>query len=219
MTKLNRLEADSIIVRYGTVSLLSDVYLRCDQGEIVGVLGRNGCGKSTLFNIIFGSKEAEQKSIRINGEQISKGYRRSRIKLLPQHGLIPSNLKVCEALKLFGVKTSILEQTFPESINYLHQKPGSFSGGELKFLELILILYSESQFCLLDEPFSGLSPVMIERAIHLIEQVKQQKGIVLTDHLYRYVTSCADRLYGISTRGVASIENEEQLSILGYLSS
>jgi ABC-type Mn2+/Zn2+ transport system ATPase subunit len=59
---------------------------------------------------------------------------------------------------------------------------------------------------------------MIERAIDLLQQVKQQKGILLTDHLYRYVTACADRLYCISTRGVVPIDNEEQLTTLGYLS-
>jgi ABC-type multidrug transport system ATPase subunit len=217
MMAANVLEADSIVVNYRGVSLLSNVYVRCDQGQVVGLLGRNGCGKSTLLNVIFGSKEPEQKSIRINGQYINKGYEKSRITLLPQSALIPSNLRIREVLKLFGVKTSLLERTFPESLNYLDQNPGKFSGGELRFLELILILYSGSQFCLLDEPFSGLSPVMVERAIDLMNEVKQQKGILITDHLYRRVIACADRLYYLSNRSVFQIENEEQLARLGYV--
>lgn len=217
METRNTLEADSIMVNFGDRSLLSNVYIRCDQGHIVGLLGRNGCGKSTLLNVIFGSMEPEQKSVRINGQVLAKGYRDSRVKMLPQHGLIPSHLKVRQALKLFGLDVSILEESFPESMQYLDRRPGSFSGGELKFLELVLILYSKSQFCLLDEPFSGLSPLMIERVIQLLQEMKSKKGILLTDHLYRHVLACTDRLYCISSRGVVNVKSEEQLASLGYL--
>lgn len=82
---------------------------------------------------------------------------------------------------------------------------------------MILTLYSASQFCLLDEPFSGLAPVLSERAVELIEEVKQYKGIVITDHQYRRVINCADEIFYLSERGLTHVQGEEHLVSLGYL--
>ncbi|RAW02190.1 ATP-binding cassette domain-containing protein [Pseudochryseolinea flava] len=213
---MNVLEADSIMVDYGVVSFLSDIYLRCDQGEIVGLLGRNGCGKSTLLQIIFGSRIAAQKSIRINGEYLSAGYKNSNIKFLPQDTLIPANITIRDAMRLLSVERKVVAAVFPESVPFLEQTPARFSGGELRFLELVLILCSDAKFCLLDEPFTGLSPVMIERAIALMQHAKKEKGIVVTDHRYRDVTQCSDRLYYLSSGRLRQIDSEEQLVNLGY---
>lgn len=214
---VNVLEADSIIVNHGTTQFLRNVYLKCCQGKTVGLLGRNGSGKSTLLNVIFGSKYAEQKSVRINDEYISDGFKKSRIKLLPQTQLIPSNIRIRDAFKLFHVNMDVLERVFPEGILLLDQKPDICSGGERRFIELILTLYSASQFCLLDEPFSGLAPVLSERAVELIEEVKQDKGIVITDHQYRRVVNCADEIFYLSERGLTRVQGEGQLAALGYL--
>jgi lipopolysaccharide export system ATP-binding protein len=213
----NILEADSIIVNYGTVTVLSNVYIKCEQGQIVGLLGRNGSGKSTLFNVIFGALEPDQKSVRINGEYVTKGYRYSRIRMLPQSGLIPSGMKIRDALKLFDLTPDIIKESQPEIADFLDETPGNFSGGELKFLELLMILHAKSEFCLLDEPFSGLSPVMIERAIAVMKKARERKGILVTDHLYRHVIDCSDRLYCMTSRRTIPVTDTEQLAFYGYL--
>jgi ABC-type multidrug transport system ATPase subunit len=205
------LEADSIEVRYGTNSVLSNVYIKCQQGEIVGLLGRNGCGKSTLLKVIFGALEPEYKSVRINGHPITQGYRQSRITMLPQTSLIPGNIQLREAIRLFKIEPSMIEESSPEIEKLLDSKPDQVSGGELRFIELLMIL--------LDEPFSGLSPVMIEKAISIMNRVREQKGLLITDHLHRYVTSCSDRYYCMTQGRVVEIHDPSQLARYGYLPS
>lgn len=216
---MNTLEADSIIVDYDERTVLHNVYLRCTQDEIVGLLGRNGCGKSTLLKTIFGSLQPLHKSIRINGKWLEAGYMQSKVVMLPQTQLIPSNKRIGEAMRLFGVRTETIAFAGPELIPLLDHKPGQLSGGELRFLELLMVLYSQSLFCLLDEPFSGLSPVMIERSIIIMNEVKKIKGLVVTDHLHRYVTSCCDRYYYMHEGRVLQLSDVNELVRYGYVTS
>lgn len=216
---MNVLEADSIVVSYDARPVLTNVYINCRQNEIVGLLGRNGCGKSTLLNVMFGIMKPEHYSVRINGAWIRSGYDRSRVVMLPQSDFIPSNVRIREAMRLFKLDISIIEQFAPELIPVLDNRPGQLSGGELRFLELLLILFTPSQFCLLDEPFSGLSPVMIERAIAIMKDVKKDKGLLITDHFHRYVTSCSDRIYCMYQGRVVEITETDDLVRYGYVNS
>lgn len=81
---MNGLHADSILKSYGTCTILSDIYLGCNVGEIVGLLGRNGCGKSTMLKIIFGALNAEYRFVRIGDKVQDKLSESSKvIKYLP----------------------------------------------------------------------------------------------------------------------------------------
>lgn len=191
----NILEADSVVASYDGRTVLNNVYIRVEQNEIVGLLGRNGCGKSTLLKSIFGILNPEHKTVRINGQWLRSGYMRSKITMLPQFDMIPGNIRLSQAMKLFNVDKSVIDQAIPELVPLLDHLPPQLSGGERRIFELVLVLYSKSQFCLLDEPFTGLSPVMVERLIEVMNDVKKTKGILITDHLHRSVTSCSDRLY------------------------
>jgi ABC-type multidrug transport system ATPase subunit len=193
--KKNVLEADSIVVYYGQRTVLNNVYIRVEQGEVVGLLGRNGCGKSTLLKSIFGVIEPSHKTIRINGVWMKSGHIGSRVTMLPQADMIPHNISLRKALQLFAVDEARIADSVPALISLLDHSPSQLSGGERRVFELMLILYSRSQFCLLDEPFTGLAPVMVEKMIGLMNEVKRTKGILVTDHLHRSVTSCSDRLY------------------------
>lgn len=101
----NLLEVDSIEKSYGYKIILSNVYLKCETGDIIGVLGRNGTGKSTLLKIIYGILPAEYKFVRINHQIRAKAYKhKNEIQYLPQDNFIPKNLKVSKAISLFIVK-------------------------------------------------------------------------------------------------------------------
>lgn len=192
---MNVLEADSVVVRYDSRTILDNVYIKIQQGEVVGLLGRNGCGKSTLLKSVFGAIVAEHKTIRINGEWTNAGYVRSKVKMLPQFDMVPNNIRMSQAMRLFGVDLSKVAGSMPHLLPLLDLRPGQLSGGDRRIAELLLVLYSKSDFCFLDEPFTGLSPVVVERVAGIISEVKKEKGILVTDHLYRVVAGCADRIY------------------------
>ncbi|HEX8018535.1 MAG TPA: ABC transporter ATP-binding protein, partial [Mucilaginibacter sp.] len=99
------LKTDSVHLEFDGRKILQDIYLDCRQGEVVGLLGRNGCGKSSLLRIIFGTLKPSYKHISINDKHIYKGYDGGRVAYLPQHNYLPQNIKI-ESL----AKTIIDEQ-------------------------------------------------------------------------------------------------------------
>lgn len=89
------LEVDSVQKSYNGNIILSDVYLKCETGDVIGILGRNGTGKSTLLKIIFGTLNAENKFIRIDGKVRKRAYNHpNEIVYLPQANFIPKNFSV-----------------------------------------------------------------------------------------------------------------------------
>lgn len=220
MNKGAILEVDSVILSYGLHRVLSNVYVRCARGHVTGLLGRNGSGKSSLLKVIFGSVIAESKSVRIDGVSLPEAsFRHRQIVYLPQHALIPSNITLKAALGLFKIHPAVITDEYPELEKVLGETAGRISGGELRLLEVLLMLYSKSPFCLLDEPFSGLAPVMIERLKVTIERVKADKGIVITDHLHKHVTGLSDSLYLMDRGQTRRITHPDQLVQYGYVSA
>ena len=164
------LEVDSVIKRYDDKLIVSDVYLRCEIGNIIGLLGRNGSGKSTLMKIIFGVVNAETKFIRIDGKvknKVSQLF--NEVGYLPQENFIPSSLTVIKAIDL-SIEKPHREEFYVDTMisPILNNKIWQLSGGELRYLEIKLILSKSSNFILLDEPYNGLSPIMIEKVNDLI---------------------------------------------------
>lgn len=212
------LEFDGIELSYGTRRILSGIYMKCQVGEVVGILGRNGSGKSSLFRVVFGSQAAEHRSIRMNGSPLPDNFIRRRIiGYLPQHNLIPAHITIAKALTLYGIEKNDLLGYFPELDGQLAFTPGELSGGFRRAIELMLILKSRSRFCLLDEPFSGVMPVHIETIRRILMVAKEEKGIILTDHLYRNVMSIADRLYILSNGSTYPVRSPDDLISRGYL--
>jgi len=216
---MNILEADSIIQSFGLRKILTDVYIKCCTGEIIGILGRNGCGKTTLLKIIFGKLNAYNKCIRFNNEIIKYPYKQKNlITYLPEHHFLPKGIKINKIINSFLDKDRASEVSEDKMIqNHLQKKPNELSGGELKYLEVILILNSNSKFVLLDEPFTGIAPIYEEKIIELIKEYKTSKGIIITDHYYRNVIDISDKIYLIHDGGCRLIKKIEELKFYGYL--
>lgn len=206
---MNVLEADSVLVKYDSRVVLNNVYIKAEQGKIVGLLGRNGCGKSTLLKAIFGSLEPEFKTVRINGDWTKAGYLNSKVKMLPQIDMIPDDIRVGKAMELFGVDISKITKSMAHLLPLLDHRPSQLSGGDRRVTELLMVLYSKSEFVLLDEPFTGLSPVMVDRIIEIMQDVKKEKGILITDHLYRMVIKCADKIYSFNNGSIKEAKDYE----------
>lgn len=214
---LHILEVDSVQKYFGERSILTDVYLQCRTGEIIGLLGRNGCGKSTLMQIIFGTLDA-QKFIRIDGTIYEEPYKtKDLIAYLPQHDFIPKYLSVKKAAHLYlGKKTEhFLDDAVLKPLS--NHKIGALSGGEIRYLEVKLLLNTPSRFILLDEPFSGVSPVMVEQIQKLILEKSPEKGIILSDHDYRNVLKITSRCCLIHQGSIKAIAGKEDLVRWGYI--
>jgi len=212
------LEFDSLELTYDTRSILSSVYMKCEAGEVVGILGRNGSGKSSLMKIVFGSLEPSFKSIRINGKTLKPNHLKQRlIGYLPQGNLIPAYLCIRKALKLYQIDDDDIFSQFPEAADFLDLSTTELSGGYKKIIEALLILKSKSKFCILDEPFSGIMPVHVEKMKAIIAGEKMKKGIIITDHLYRDVLSITDRVYLLTNGKTYQVKNEEDLISRGYI--
>ncbi len=215
----NILEIDSVIKSYGVNQILTDIYIKVKTGDILGIFGRNGTGKSTLLKIIFGTLRAERKFIRLDGKILHHAYKTDHgICYLPQNDFIPKQLKVFQAAKSF-LASSCYESFFDDSMlqNLTDKKITDLSPGELRYFEIKLLLCAPSKFILLDEPFTGISPVMVEELSRLIIASSTSRGIILTDHVYQYVLDVANRFCILYDGGLKYFVNKTDLIKWGYI--
>ena len=212
------LEADSITFGYNQHQLLKSIYVKLAVGEMVGLLGRNGCGKSTLMKIIVGQIDTEYKSIRLDGQaSLVPLFLGNHVAYLPQGDFIPKSLKVEECLAFYGINPLIVNAHLPELATHLHKKVRDLSGGWARLLGLVLVLFSKATFIFLDEPFSQLEPNFVELASNLIRFQSAQKGILLSDHLYKQVFDITHRNYLLTNGQTYAIDGIEDLKQLGYV--
>jgi lipopolysaccharide export system ATP-binding protein len=213
------LEVDSVIKSFDRKQVLTDIYLKCSTGDILGMLGRNGVGKSTLLRIIFGTLHAERKFIRIDSKIYDKAYKvRNLLSFLPQFNFLPKSLTVEKVAELYI--GTLAQPSFLDDMlltNIRKNKISSLSGGELRYLEIRLVLSTPSKFVFLDEPFNGSSPILIEKIKELIIAASRNKGIILTDHDYRNVLGVANRYCLIHDGGIKKVQGPEELGKWGYL--
>ena len=188
-------------------------------GDIVGLLGRNGSGKSTLLKIIYGTLEAESKYIKIGQNIYDKIYKHKNLmNILPQNNFLPKYLKVKDVIELYYnneninyfEKDKIME-------NIINTRIRNLSGGELRYFEFKLLINMESKYLLLDEPFSGVSPIMIEEIKSVIKEKSLNKGFIMTDHDYRNILSVSNRIFILFNGYLKEINNKLDLIKYGYI--
>jgi ABC-type multidrug transport system ATPase subunit len=215
----NSLEVDSVQKHYDGEIIISDVYFKCETTDIIGILGRNGSGKSTLLKIIFGIVIADFKFVRVNGVVKSKtSDLLNQISYLPQDNFIPNSLSVKKTILLSITKDKLPAFYTDEMIQTIQNKKiKHLSGGELRYLEIKLILNNSSKFVLLDEPYNGLSPLMIEKINELITEMSSEKGIIITDHNYENVIKVSTRLALMKEGKMHHLKDKSELVEKGYL--
>ena len=213
------LEADVIQLEFNGRKILSDIYLKCETGKITGLLGRNGQGKSCLMNIIYGSLACER-SVRFDRVSIKEPYKRTDlIRYLPQFHYLPKSLSLQRIFTDFELEYSAFSGRFPEFMGKQKDTIGRLSGGERRLVEMYVLVKSKSQFVLLDEPFTQLNPIQIEKAKLLLQEEKENKGLLITDHIYRHVLDIADTIYTLSQGKTHTTKDITDLERLGYISS
>ncbi len=216
---MEELCVDSIYKSFRGKQILTDVFLRCKEGEIVGLLGRNGVGKSTLLKIIFGAMHSDYKFVTANGRKINGLTDRIQlIHYLPQHTFLPDHVKI-KRLAWLLCKDEGLDRI--ESIAFmkplLDKKCGQLSGGEKRMVEIFAMIYSRADYVLMDEPFNGISPIIRNDIKSILIEQSANKGFIITDHDFRNILDIADRLILIHDGGTKEINNTSELKNWNYL--
>lgn len=204
------LEAKNLFKSYGRKSVVKDISVRVQQGEVIGLLGPNGAGKTTSFYMIVGLVKVDRGSIFLNSLNITKEpiHRRALrgIGYLPQEASVFRDLSVegnilavLENRKLpRNKKKNLLENLIEDfGLGHIRKSKGSaLSGGERRRVEIARALALEPKFILLDEPFAGVDPLAVNDIQEIIRGLKNRNiGILITDHNVRETLGIVDRAY------------------------
>ena len=218
MQSVNRLLVDSVHLQFDKLQVLQSAFITAQTGKVTGVLGRNGCGKSCLFKCIMGGIKPQNIFVRFNDEpETDYGHIGKRIKYLPQNVFIPASITLGEAYELYGVDYDGLVSFDNKFHIYQRMTPGQLSGGEVRIAEMYMVLNSDAEFCILDEPFSNVAPKYVEMMQQLIQQHKATKGIIISDHMYEQVMDITDNLFLLRDGYTFPIKCREDLIHQGYI--
>lgn len=215
---MNKLHIDSITKSFGEKDILKDIYLSCETGNISGLLGRNGSGKSTLFQIIFGSIKGDTQYIKLNNTILKNQFdRKNKIAYLPQYSFLPKNIKIKNLINLFCDKENSAKISQSELVQpFFNETPNTLSSGELRIIEVLLIIYSKAEFILLDEPFHSLAPKVVAEIKTIIKQ-QTDKGFIISDHQYHDVLDISDDIFLLSDGHLKPIKDLTELKRFNYL--
>ena len=218
MQSINRLLVDSVHLEFDRLQVLQSAFITAQTGRVTGVLGRNGCGKSCLFKCIMGGLKPQNIFVRFNDEaDTDYAHIGKRVKYLPQNVFIPTTMTLGEAFELYDVDYDGLVSFDPKFHTYQRRTPGELSGGEVRIAEMYMVLNSDAEFCILDEPFSNVAPKHVEKMQQMIQEHKSSKGIIISDHMYESVMDITDDLFLLRDGYTFPIKTREDLIHHGYI--
>ncbi|MCW3110508.1 MAG: hypothetical protein JWQ09_5014 [Segetibacter sp.] len=215
------LDVKSVIHSFGKRQVLSDITFTCKTGDVVGIFGRNGTGKSTLLKILFGTLRATRSEIYLDNEIADRKTGLNKfIAYHHQEVFLPRTTTVRNLIPLYfpeGEKQNKL--FYDQQINKIeNQKVGVLSIGEQRYLQFLLILNLDHHFVLLDEPFSMLEPLYKDLIKEKIEAYRSHKGFIITDHYYTDVLQVANIKKLIKDGAMKTVKKDTDLVDFGYLS-
>ena len=216
---VSRLEARNLEKTYGSRTVVHDVSIAVQKGEVVGLLGPNGAGKTTSFYMIVGLVRADSGTITIDGKSVTDLpiHRRSRLGLsyLPQEASIFRKLNVEDNVRaVLELQRNDKDRPLSEAeiekrlvdllqelrVLHLRKSPAvALSGGERRRVEIARALATQPRFILLDEPFAGIDPIAVIEIQRTIGFLKARGiGVLITDHNVRETLGICDHACIIS---------------------
>lgn len=226
------LRTENLIKTYGQRTVVKNVSLSVNQGEIVGLLGPNGAGKTTTFYMVVGFIKPNEGRVYLENANITSQpmYKRARLGIgyLPQEPSVFRKLSVEDNIRAVlemmriskAEQTSKLESLIEEfGLEKVRKNNGdTLSGGERRRTEIARALATNPSFILLDEPFAGIDPIAVEDIQTIVYKLKARNiGILITDHNVQETLSITDRAYlmydgAILKDGTAEeLANDEQV--------
>jgi len=210
---MHLLEIKGISKSYDGREVVKGVDLLVKRGEIVGLLGPNGAGKTTTFYMVVGIIPPNGGSIVFDNQEITQfpihhrarqgiGYLSQEPSIFRKLTVEENILAILETLPIGRHERQRRLRSLLEELNIAHlakSKAQTLSGGERRRLEITRALVTNPSFILLDEPFSGIDPIVVSEAQEIIKELKERGlGILLTDHNVRETLSITDRAYLIA---------------------
>ena len=207
---MDKLRTEHLYKKYGKRTVVNDVSIHLEQGEIVGLLGPNGAGKTTTFYMTTGLVTANNGKIFLNDMDITSMpmYQRAKLGI----GYLPQEASVFRKMSVEDNIASVLEMTGKPK-DYQKEKLESLiaefrlqkvrrnlgdqlSGGERRRTEIARCLAIDPKFIMLDEPFAGVDPIAVEDIQYIVWKLKQKNiGVLITDHNVEETLCITDRAY------------------------
>jgi branched-chain amino acid transport system ATP-binding protein len=200
------LEVQSLSSGYGRIPILNNMQFQVASGEVLGILGHNGMGKTTLLRTLMGYTQATGGRITTHGVDITNEptYRRANLGLgyVPQGRQIFPHLSAYDNLRMgcaaAGAETIIEEMLsrFARLRPLLARYGGTLSGGEQQLLALARCLCGEPKLMLLDEPSEGIQPSILDEIAEVLAQIKSSTGtsMILVEQNVEFLAALADRV-------------------------
>ena len=215
------LEASEVVAGYGQTEILHGVSITVGEGEVVTIIGPNGCGKSTLMKAIVGLVKVRTGSVTFRGEDISgvpaELIVRTGLCYVPQTNNVFPSLSIRENLEMgafvrrdeYRGRIDEMFEIFPDLAMQPGRRAGSLSGGQRQMLALARALMLDPALLLLDEPSAGLSPVMMGLVFERIREINRS-GVALL-----LVEQNARDALRMSDRGYVLVSGENRLEDSG----
>ncbi len=215
------LEVRNLVKYFGIKKVVDNVSFKVKQGHILGVLGKNGAGKSTIFRMILNILEPDEGEVLYNGEKIDSKIS-DRIGYLPEVGSLIDSYTVYEQCVYYGKMKSMKIEDIKNNmfdllekfgiVEYANMKIKELSKGNKQKIQFIISLLHNPDLIVLDEPFSGLDPVSVEYFKNIILQLKEQgKTIVFSSHIMSHVEMLCEDVLIINNGKVALNCNLEEI--------
>ncbi|MBS4206521.1 ABC transporter ATP-binding protein [Bacillus sp. FJAT-50079] len=229
------LNVEGVTSGYGKVTIIRDINIKVEKGEIVSIIGRNGVGKSTFIKSIIGLLKSNAGKIVFDNQDITKldSFERARLGIgyIPQgHGIFPKltveeNLKMGEQINIRAQNEDydVIYHYFPRLKERLKQRAGTLSGGEQAQLAIGRALIGKPMLLLLDEPSEGIQPNIISMIRDIIHQINRELGltVLFVEQHIGLILKMSDRCYAIDKGSIIGEHKGKEISpemIKKYLS-
>jgi lipopolysaccharide export system ATP-binding protein len=221
------IRAERLVKSFRRRRVVDGISIEVHQGEVVGLLGQNGAGKTTSFYMVVGLLKPDGGRVLLGDRDVTRMpfYRRARagIGYLPQEASVFRRLSVDENLTLvlemqrisWKERRARRERLLEEfNLTHLRNSPAAvLSGGERRRVEIARALATEPKFILLDEPFTGIDPIEVDSIQEMVLDLKRRNiGILITDHNVRETLATTDRSYIIKSGQIIASGSSEQIA-------